>query len=84
MMITTRVRKFALIIHIISTIGWIGAIFCFLVLAIVGLNSQDVKLVSASYLSMELIAKLVIVPFSIISLLSGLLQSLGSSIHVHN
>lgn len=77
-MMTPRVRKFALIIHIVSTLGWIGAIACFLVLAIVGLNSQDVHMVSASYISMELTARLVIVPLSILSLLSGLIQSLGT------
>ncbi|WP_227940378.1 DUF2269 domain-containing protein [Alkalihalobacillus deserti] len=78
MVMTPRIRKFVLILHIISTIGWIGAIACFLVLAIVGLNSQDVQVVSASYLSMELTARLVIVPLSIISLVSGLIQSFGT------
>jgi uncharacterized membrane protein len=78
MMMTPRIRKFALILHIISTIGWIGTIACFLVLALVGLNSQDVQMVSASYLSMELISRFVIVPISIISLLSGLIQSFGT------
>lgn len=78
MIMTPRVRKFTLIVHIISTIGWIGAIACFLILAIVGLNSQDVQMVRASYLSMELIAWFVIVPLSILSLLSGLIQSFGT------
>jgi hypothetical protein len=78
MMMKPPVRKFALILHIISTIGWIGAIACFLVLAIVGLNSQDVQIVSASYLSMKLITWFAIVPLSIISLLSGLIQSFGT------
>ncbi|MGO4889529.1 DUF2269 domain-containing protein [Anaerobacillus sp. MEB173] len=78
MMMTPRVRKFALLIHIVSTLGWIGAIACFLVLSIVGLNSENEQLVSASYLSMELTTLFVIVPLSILSLLSGLIQSLGT------
>lgn len=73
-----RIRKFALIVHIISTIGWIGAVASFLALAIVGLNGQDVQMVSASYLAMELVAWVVIVPLSILSLLSGFLQALGT------
>jgi hypothetical protein len=77
-MMTPRVRKFALMMHIISTLGWMGAIACFLVLSIVGLNGQEEQVVSASYLSMELIALFVIVPLSIFSLFSGLIQSLGT------
>ncbi|NLP52108.1 hypothetical protein HC179_15500 [Bacillus sp. RO1] len=78
MMMTPRIRKFALLIHIVSTLGWIGAIACFLVLSIVGLNSENEQVVRASYLSLELITLLVIVPLSIFSLLSGLIQSLGT------
>lgn len=73
-----RIRKFVLLVHIISTISWIGAVASFLALAIFGLNGQDIQIVSASYLSMDLTARFVIVPLSIISLLSGLIQALGT------
>ncbi|WP_307847695.1 DUF2269 domain-containing protein [Metabacillus bambusae] len=64
--------------HITSTVGWIGAVAVFLALAIAGLTSQDDQMVRASYLSMELTAKFVIVPLSLVSLLSGLVQSFGT------
>jgi uncharacterized membrane protein len=66
------------LIHIISTVSWIGAVAVFLALSIAGLNSQDNQIVRAAYLSMELTARLVIVPLSLVSLLSGLVQSLGT------
>jgi hypothetical protein len=71
-------RKFALIVHITSSIGWIGAVVGFLALAIAGLTSHEHQIVRASYISMELITYYVIVPLSLASLLSGLVQSLGT------
>jgi hypothetical protein len=45
---------------------------------VVGLTSQDVQMVRAAYLSMEVIGGFVIVPFSLAALLAGLVESLGS------
>lgn len=38
-----RLRKFALTAHITSSVGWLGAVVCFLALSIVGLASDDVQ-----------------------------------------
>lgn len=78
MTMTPRLRKFALIVHITSSVGWLGAVASFLALAIAGLISQDAQIVPAAYLAMELIAWFVIVPLSFASLLSGVIQSLGT------
>ncbi|QGQ44468.1 hypothetical protein [Metabacillus sediminilitoris] len=78
MIMLPSIRKLALLVHIISTVSWIGAVAVFLALSISGLNSQDNHIVRAAYLSMELTARLVIVPLSLVSLLSGLVQSLGT------
>jgi hypothetical protein len=59
-------------------VGWLGADAAFLALAIVGLMSQDVQMVRASYLAMDLIGWLIIVPFSFAALLTGLLLALGT------
>ena len=63
---------------ITSSVGWLGAVVAYLALAIVGLNSEDVLMMRAVYLSMELIGWFVIVPFSLAALLTGLVQSLGT------
>ena len=59
---TPRVRKFALTAHVISSVGWLGAIVAFLALAIVGLTSDDAQLVRAVYLTAEPLTWFVIVP----------------------
>jgi hypothetical protein len=79
MTMTPRLRKFALTAHVTSSVGWLGAVAGFLALAIAGLTSQDAQIVRAAYLSMELTGWFVIVPFSFASLLTGLVQSLGTT-----
>jgi hypothetical protein len=71
-------RKLALTAHVTSSVGWLGAVASFLALAVVGLTSQDAKVVRAVNLANELTAWYVIVPLSFASPLTGILQSLGT------
>jgi len=71
-------RKLGVTAHVTFAVGWLGADAGFLALAIVGLASQDVQKVRASYLAMELIGWFIIVPFSFAALLTGLALSLGT------
>ena len=75
---TPGIRKFVLTAHITFSVGWLGAVAAFLALAIAGLTSHDAHMVRTAYLAMELTARLVIVPLAFASLLSGLIQSLGT------
>lgn len=75
---TPRIRKLALTSHVTFSVGWLGAVLTYLVVAVAGLTSMDVQLVRATYLSMQLMAWFVIVPCAIAALLSGLLQSLAT------
>lgn len=76
---TPRFRKLALTGHVTFSVGWLGAVATFLALAIAGLTSHDAKMVRAAYLAMALTGWFVIVPLSLASLLSGLVQSLGTT-----
>jgi hypothetical protein len=78
MILPPALRKFALLVHIVCSVGWVGADAGFLALAITGLTSQDVQLIRASYLAMGVIAWWAIVPLSFAALLSGLVQALGT------
>jgi hypothetical protein len=78
MTMPTRVRKFALTVHVVSSVGWLGAIIAFLALAVAGLTSTDAQLVRAVYLAAEPLTWFVIVPLAAASLLTGLVQSLGT------
>ena len=78
MTMTPRLRKFALTAHVTSSVGWLGAVVAFLPLAVVGLTSQDAQMVRGAYLAMELTAWVVIVPLAFASLLTGIVQSMGT------
>jgi hypothetical protein len=71
-------RNFALTVHVTSSVGLLGSIAAFLALAVAGTTSQDVHMVRAAYPAMDLIARLVIVPLALTSLLTGLIQSMGT------
>ncbi|HEY0135975.1 MAG TPA: hypothetical protein VGB85_17940 [Nannocystis sp.] len=71
-------RKLALTVHVTVSVGWFGAVAGFLALAVAGLNSQDAHTVRGSYMAMDLITWFVIVPFCLASLLTGIVQSLGT------
>ena len=73
-----RLRTFALTAHVTASVGWLGAVASFLALAVAGLTSEDAQMVRAAYLAMELTTSFVIVPLSFASLLTGLVQALGT------
>ncbi len=75
---TPALRKFALTAHVTSSVGWLGAVAAFLALAVAGMTSQDPQMVRAAYLAMGLTGWLVIIPLSLATLVTGLVQSLGT------
>jgi uncharacterized membrane protein len=72
------VRRFVLTAHIAASVGWLGAIAAFIGLAFVGVSSDDPATVRGVYLVMEPAAWLVLVPLAVASLLTGLVQALGT------
>jgi hypothetical protein len=79
MTMTPRLRKLALTAHVTSSVGWLGAVAGFLALAVAGLTSRDAQIVRAAFLTMELTGWFVLVPLALASLLTGLVQSLGTT-----
>lgn len=76
---TPAFRKLALTVHIIASVGWVGAVAVFLAHAIASTSSQDALLVRAACLAMGLTAWFVILPLSLTSLVTGLVQALGTA-----
>lgn len=72
-------RKIALSAHVTSSVGWFGAVVAFLALAVMGLRGDGADgPIRSAYIAMETIGWFVIVPFSLASLATGLVQSLGT------
>ncbi len=71
-------RKLLLALHLTVSVGWIGAVLAYVALDVSVATGQDAETVRTAYLAMERIARLVIVPLAIASLMTGIGISLGT------
>ena len=78
MIMTPGLRKFMLTTHVIASVGWLGAVAVFLAHGVLGVTSQDEQTVRAVYLVMAPVAWFILVPLAFASLLTGVVQSLGT------
>lgn len=75
---TPRARQASLTVHVVLSVGWLGAVAAFLALSIAGLTSADAQVMRGAYLSMDLIGRYVIVPLSLASTASGIFQAVAT------
>ncbi len=73
-----RVRKLALTAHVTTSVGWLGAVVAFLALAVAGLTGAGTATVRGAYVAAEVITWKVIVPLCLASLVTGVIQSVGT------
>jgi hypothetical protein len=72
-------RRAALATHVVSSVGWLGAVIVFGALGVVAMASADERVVRGAYLVAEPLVWWVLVPFAVASLLSGLVSALGTA-----
>jgi hypothetical protein len=70
-------RKLVLVLHVTSSLGFLGAVATFLALAITGATAHP-ELAYAVYQAMQIVTWQVIVPLAFATLLIGIVQSLGT------
>ena len=73
------VRKLALTAPVSATVGWLGAVVAFLGLAVVGLTNENPQTVRGVYLVMQPAAWFALAPLAMLSLVTGLVQALGTA-----
>jgi uncharacterized membrane protein len=78
MQLSGGARRATLVVHVVTSVGWLGAVAAFLALAVAAVRTADVTTMRALYVAMEVLGAAVLVPLSLASLASGLLQSLGT------
>ena len=76
MQTSRRVRLAVLTVHVGASVGSLGAVASFLILAIAGFTATDVVAMRSAYLGMDSIALFVVFPTISIALLSGLAEGL--------
>jgi hypothetical protein len=78
MTMTSGLRKFVLTVHLVLSVGWIGAVVAYLALGVAAATSRDAQTVRATWIALELTGWFVIVPLAFAALLTGLVMSLGT------
>lgn len=71
-------RKFALIVHIVASVGWIGAVIAYLALVAAARTGQDAGAIRAALIAMEPMMRFALIPLAFGSLITGLIMALGT------
>ena len=79
MMMSAPMRKLLLTTHVLSSIGWFGALLVFGAHSIASLVSVDPNIVRSVCIAMALTAWFVILPLSLASLVTGVVEALGTA-----
>jgi hypothetical protein len=79
MLMPPALRRAALALHVIISVGWIGAAMAYLALGLAAAASDRPFTVRAAWVAMELTGLYVIVPLGCLALLTGLALSLGTA-----
>jgi hypothetical protein len=72
-------RKAVLTTHVVTSVGWLGAVVAYLALDVVAVTSKDVDVVRAAFLAMELVVAGAVVPLALASVVIGVVNALGTS-----
>jgi hypothetical protein len=78
MAMSASLRRAALALHIICSVGWIGAAAAYLVLGVLAAMSEEPLTVRAAWIGMEVIGWRAVVPLGCLAFLTGIVMSLGT------
>ena len=78
MLMPPQLRKAALTTHVACSVGSLGAVAAFLVLAVLALRTGDESVARGAYPAMDVIARYVVLPLVLASLATGVVQALGT------
>lgn len=71
-------RRALLVVHVITSAGWLGLTLGLLALGVTAVITDSPMVTEASYRSMKVFADWLITPISLLTLLTGLVLSLGT------
>lgn len=72
-------RRQVLVLHIAGSVGWVGLAVCMLALGVAGIVATDDVQRQSARVGVATIGGLLVTPFALVSLMTGVLLSLGTS-----
>ncbi|MGW1178546.1 DUF2269 domain-containing protein [Kitasatospora sp. NPDC002543] len=73
------VRKPLVVLHVVASVSWLALMLCLLTLAVAALTTTDADRLRTAYRAMGLLGDALILPLSLLTLLSGVVLGLGTS-----
>jgi uncharacterized membrane protein len=73
-----RVRQVWMVLHIISSVGWMGTILAAIALSVAGLTTDDLDRVNSLYVAMEVLAGTFFLPGTALMVITGVVLGLGT------
>lgn len=77
-MMPPALRRLVLTVHVIASVGWLGAVVTYLIFSVVAAGSDEPTTVQAIARTLDVGGWTILVPFSVGSLISGVVLSLGT------
>ncbi|MEV0317513.1 DUF2269 domain-containing protein [Streptomyces sp. NPDC050658] len=78
MKLSRPARRATLVVHVAAAAGWLGLTLGLLALATAAITTDSAPVIEASVRSMKIFADWLVIPLALLTLLSGLLLSLGT------
>jgi hypothetical protein len=78
MIMPPRLRRTVLVLHVATSVGWLGALIGYLALDITVATSTDITTVRSAYIAMDILVRYAIAPLSIAAVLIGIVNALGT------
>lgn len=76
--LTPRARKWILVLHVVSAVGWLGINFADFALAVTALSTTDPALQHAMFQALVVVGTTLLIPISLLALTTGLVLALGT------
>ncbi|MGW7694259.1 DUF2269 domain-containing protein [Streptomyces asiaticus] len=76
--LTRPARRGLLVVHVVVSVGWLGLTLGVLALGITGATAGSAEEAGAAYRSMNVLGDWLLIPISLLSLVSGIVLSLGT------
>jgi hypothetical protein len=73
-----RVRNSMVVVHVVVSVSWLALMLCLLTLATTALATNDADTLRTAYRAMGMLGDALIIPLSLLTLVSGVVLALGT------
>ncbi|MEU6573527.1 DUF2269 domain-containing protein [Streptomyces sp. NPDC046805] len=76
--LSQKARKSMVVVHVVVSVSWLALMLCLLTLGTTALATDNADTLRIAYRAMEMLGGVLITPLSLLTLVSGIVLSLGT------